>query len=97
MPLMARQGPIELSLEAVAERVGVTRNLLYHYFPEGRGALVAAVVQEAERRTGRSVDRAVHPAAAEQARVRRVDDRIDVLPGDVASHELDHPDTVARP
>src|SRR5436305_6280772 len=49
MPLLARQGPMELSLDAVARRAGVTRNLLYHYFPGGRIDLVAAATEEAER------------------------------------------------
>ena len=49
MPLLARVGPSELQLDAVAARVGVTRNLLYHYFPGGRADLVAALVREAER------------------------------------------------
>jgi AcrR family transcriptional regulator len=49
MPLLARQGPMELSLDGVARRAGVTRNLLYHYFPGGRVDLVAAAVEQAER------------------------------------------------
>ena len=36
------------------------------------------------------MDRAVDTAASEQARVRRVDDRVDVLLGDVAADDLDH-------
>jgi AcrR family transcriptional regulator len=49
IPLVARHGPVNLSLDRVAERAGVTRNLLYHYFPGGRDDLLAAVVDEAER------------------------------------------------
>jgi AcrR family transcriptional regulator len=49
IPLVARHGPADLSLDDVAERAGVTRNLLYHYFPAGRADLVSAVVDEAER------------------------------------------------
>jgi AcrR family transcriptional regulator len=48
MPLLARHGPLELSLDQVAGRAGVTRNLLYHYFPGGRIDLIAAATQEAE-------------------------------------------------
>lgn len=48
-PLVARHGPADLSLDEVAERAAVTRNLLYHYFPGGRADLVGAVVDEAER------------------------------------------------
>jgi AcrR family transcriptional regulator len=49
LPLLARQGPLSLSLDDVAARAGVTRNLLYHYFPDGKADLVTAVVQETER------------------------------------------------
>lgn len=49
IPLVARRGPADLSLDEVAERAGVTRNLLYHYFPGGRSDLVNAVVDDAER------------------------------------------------
>jgi AcrR family transcriptional regulator len=52
MPLVARQGLGCLSLEDLARRAGVTRNLLYHYFPRGRADVVAAVVEEAERQLG---------------------------------------------
>ncbi len=36
LEVAARQGYAGLSLDDVAERAGVTRNLLYHYFPRGR-------------------------------------------------------------
>jgi AcrR family transcriptional regulator len=36
LAVAAEQGHAALSLDAVAERAGVTRNLLYHYFPRGR-------------------------------------------------------------
>ncbi len=49
IPLVARHGPMDLSLDDVAERVGVTRNLIYHYFPGGRTDLITAVAEEAER------------------------------------------------
>jgi AcrR family transcriptional regulator len=49
LPLVARQGLAGLSLEDLADRAGVTRNLLYHYFPRGRVDIVVAVVEEAER------------------------------------------------
>src|SRR5262249_46684257 len=38
---------------------------------------------------GRAVDRAVDPTAAQQAGVRRVDDRVDVEGGDVGFHDRD--------
>ena len=49
LPLAARQGLTGLSLDDLAVRAGVTRNLLYHYFPRGRRDVVAAVVEEAGR------------------------------------------------
>ncbi len=49
IPLLARHGPADLSLDDVAKRAGVTRNLLYHYFPGGRSDLVSAAVDVAER------------------------------------------------
>ncbi|MGZ8667226.1 MAG: TetR/AcrR family transcriptional regulator [Solirubrobacterales bacterium] len=36
LEVAARHGYAGLSLDDVAERAGVTRNLLYHYFPRGR-------------------------------------------------------------
>lgn len=48
--IAAERGFGELSLDEVAERAGVTRNLLYHYFPRGRQDLVIAVVDAAGRR-----------------------------------------------
>ena len=36
LEVAAGQGYSGLSLDDVAERAGVTRNLLYHYFPRGR-------------------------------------------------------------
>lgn len=50
LAVVAEQGYTGLTLEAVAERAGVTRNLLYHYFPRGRIDLFLAAVDEAGRR-----------------------------------------------
>jgi AcrR family transcriptional regulator len=47
MPIVARQGFGGFSLDAVAHRAGVTRNLLYHYFPRGRPDIVMAVAERA--------------------------------------------------
>jgi AcrR family transcriptional regulator len=49
IPIVAEQGFTEFSLEQLAERADVTRNLLYRYFPRGRPDIVAAVVREAGR------------------------------------------------
>jgi AcrR family transcriptional regulator len=49
MPLLARDGFAEFSLEELAERADVTRNLLYHYFPRGRADIVLAAVDRAGR------------------------------------------------
>lgn len=43
----ARSGYGHTSLDEVAERAGVTRNLLYHYFPGGRAAIALAVADAA--------------------------------------------------
>jgi len=49
LPVAAEQGLAELSLDDVAERADVTRNLLYHYFPRGRADLAVAVCEKAGR------------------------------------------------
>jgi AcrR family transcriptional regulator len=45
----AREGNEALAFEEVAKRAGVTRNLLYHYFPGGRQDLLKAAVHRAGR------------------------------------------------
>jgi AcrR family transcriptional regulator len=45
---VARQGFGEFSLDELASRAGVTRNLLYHYFPRGRLDVAVAVIELAE-------------------------------------------------
>ncbi|MCB0875752.1 MAG: TetR/AcrR family transcriptional regulator [Solirubrobacterales bacterium] len=50
MPVIAETGFADFSLDDVAARAGVTRNLLYHYFPRGRSDLVIAVAEEAGHR-----------------------------------------------
>ena len=45
LALAARHGYSGLSLDAVAEHAGVTRNLLYHYFPRGRLDVFLAAVE----------------------------------------------------
>lgn len=47
MPIVARDGFSDFSLDDVAASADVTRNLLYHYFPEGRNDLVRAVAEQA--------------------------------------------------
>jgi AcrR family transcriptional regulator len=43
----AEHGYAGLSLDDVGERAGVTRNLLYHYFPRGRLDLYLAALERA--------------------------------------------------
>ena len=43
LAVAARDGHERLAFEAVAKQAGVTRNLVYHYFPGGREELVEAV------------------------------------------------------
>jgi AcrR family transcriptional regulator len=50
MPVVADTGFADFSLDDVAARAGVTRNLLYHYFPRGRSDLVVAVAEAAGHR-----------------------------------------------
>lgn len=45
--IVAEGGFQALTLDAIAERAGVTRNLIYHYFPRGRSDLMLAVVDRA--------------------------------------------------
>ncbi|HEY2161665.1 MAG TPA: TetR/AcrR family transcriptional regulator, partial [Solirubrobacteraceae bacterium] len=47
MPLVAEHGLSGFSLDEVARRADVTRNLLYHYFPRGRPDIVLAVGERA--------------------------------------------------
>src|SRR5712671_3872338 len=42
-PLVAEQGIAGFSLDELARRADVTRNLLYHYFPRGRPDILIAV------------------------------------------------------
>jgi AcrR family transcriptional regulator len=49
LEVAAEQGYAGLSLDAVAERAGVTRNLLYHYFPRGKLDVFLAAAQVAGR------------------------------------------------
>src|SRR5579884_2980107 len=49
MPIVADGGLAEFALDDVAAAAGVTRNLLYHYFPRGRADVAVAVVERAGR------------------------------------------------
>jgi AcrR family transcriptional regulator len=49
MPVVAEEGFADFSLGRIANRAGVTRNLLYHYFPRGRPDVALAVAHEAGR------------------------------------------------
>ena len=72
----ARRGYTGTTLEEVAERAGVTRNLLYHYFPRGRlDRFLAAVELAGEELTGEWVTDAEVPLDERLARnVARVVD-----------------------
>src|SRR5258707_5862147 len=53
LAVAARQGHAGLSLDDVGERAGVTRNLLYHYFPRGRlDVFLAALERAGDELTG---------------------------------------------
>ena len=47
LAIAAREGYENLAFEKVANRAGVTRNLVYHYFPGGRQELLEAAVHQA--------------------------------------------------
>jgi AcrR family transcriptional regulator len=47
LTVAARDGHDRLSFEAVAKQAGVTRNLVYHYFPGGPQELLEAAVHRA--------------------------------------------------
>jgi AcrR family transcriptional regulator len=47
MPVLARRGLRDYSLKEIGERAGVTRNLVYHYFPRGRPDVTLAVAERA--------------------------------------------------
>src|SRR3954453_2633353 len=47
LEIAAREGHENLAFEAVANRAGVTRNLVYHYFPGGRQQLLEAALHRA--------------------------------------------------
>ena len=50
LALAAQEGHENLAFEKVANRAGVTRNLVYHYFPGGRQELLEAAVHRAGER-----------------------------------------------
>jgi AcrR family transcriptional regulator len=53
LAVAAEQGYAGLSLDDVGERAGVTRNLLYHYFPRGRlDVFLAALERAGDELTG---------------------------------------------
>jgi AcrR family transcriptional regulator len=47
LSIAAQEGYENLAFEKVANRAGVTRNLVYHYFPGGRQQLLEAAVHRA--------------------------------------------------
>jgi AcrR family transcriptional regulator len=47
LSIAAREGYDNLAFEKVANRAGVTRNLVYHYFPGGRQELLEAAAHRA--------------------------------------------------
>lgn len=51
--LCAEQGVDRLSVSAVTERVGVTRSLFYHYFPDKEAAVEAALDEAIEQAMAR--------------------------------------------
>ncbi len=76
LAIAARDGVEGLGFARVAERAGVTRNLVYHYFPGGRGELLRAAVHRAgSQLTGEwSTDAAIPLAERLAANLERMID-----------------------
>ena len=88
LAVAAEQGYAGLSLDDVGERAGVTRNLLYHYFPRGRlDVFLAALERAGDELTGdfivdpgrplaerlaANTDRAIEHASPRQRRLARL-------------------------
>ncbi len=94
---MARGEQLRLAVSATSPNGADGVNHVPRSKPSGARRLgvtgVAAAQQAALReqlRPGRAVDRTVDSAPTEQARVRSVDDRVDVLLRDVPANGLDH-------
>ena len=75
---IAKQGFADFSLDAVAERADVTRNLLYHYFPRGRIDLFLAALDRAgsELTEGWVMDSDLPVAERTAANFERVADHV---------------------
>jgi AcrR family transcriptional regulator len=65
--IVAESGPLELTIRAVAERLGVTHAAIYHHF-EDRTGIVVAVAERCFRRLDEAMDRA---AKDEKSPLRR--------------------------
>jgi AcrR family transcriptional regulator len=76
LSIAARDGHENLAFEAVANRAGVTRNLVYHYFPGGRRQLLEAAVRRAGEQlsSGWVTDREVPLAGRLAANLNRMMD-----------------------
>ena len=76
--VIARQGYASFSLDDVAERADVTRNLLYHYFPRGRIDLFLAALDRAgsELTEGWVTDSDLSPTERTAANFERVADHV---------------------
>src|SRR5512132_1230969 len=62
--LFTRHSYAELSMAAIARAAGISKALLYHYFPSKQAFFVAALRQEAEELAAlTAVDPALPPAA----------------------------------
>ena len=69
-PVAARDGYDRLAFEKVANRAGVTRNLVYHYFPGGRQELLEAAAHRAGEQL--SSDWVTDPAVPLRSGSRRI-------------------------
>jgi AcrR family transcriptional regulator len=81
----AARGYTQAGLAEVAELAGVSKTLLYHYFPDGRPELYREVM---DRLVGQVVDAARAATRAPTAPERRVDALVEAL----VAWFTDHPD-----
>jgi AcrR family transcriptional regulator len=81
----AARGYTQAGLAEVAELAGVSKTLLYHYFPDGRPELYREVM---DRLVGQVVDAARAATRAPTAPERRVDALVEAL----VAWFADHPD-----
>jgi TetR/AcrR family transcriptional repressor of lmrAB and yxaGH operons len=62
--LFRRQGYAATGLNGIVEASGAPKGSLYHYFPEGKGSIAAAAVEEAGKRVVATIERLANDAGS---------------------------------